>query len=146
MNIVRSGLILNTENYDACVDFYMRLFGLPILYQHQQGEFRLTCLDNHGAYLMIETGGVASPQVKTMRQGSTKLRFNVSCIEAALVTLRAFGIDADIVENDWGATINIHDPDGNRVGIRDQARLAKQISDWQPPAADAEGDSTCPST
>ena len=37
-------------------------------------------------------------------------------------------IQADIQENSWGRTINISDPDGNRVGVRDEAGFVHQIT------------------
>ncbi len=107
MDIARTGVIINTERYDECVSFYKNLFGLTVMFEEQHGEFRLTCFDFAGSYLMIETGGHARPEGKTMNQSSTKLRFNVSNIEEALETIRAYGIDAQIIRNDWGSTINI---------------------------------------
>jgi lactoylglutathione lyase len=76
---------------------------------------------------MVETGGTARPEGKTVAQGSEKLRFNVVNIENALTDVEAFGIRAKITTNGWGSTINIHDPDGNRIGIRDEASFSKQI-------------------
>ena len=127
MNIVRTGIILNVEKFDECVTFYKNLFGLKVLFEEQYGDFRLTCFKFDGSYLMVETDGFAKPEGKTLRENSTKLRFNVSDIEEALKTINAYGIEAEIIENDWGSTINIYDPDGNRVGIRDEATFKSQI-------------------
>lgn len=126
MNIVRTGVILNTENYEECVSFYKKLFGLRILFQDQHEVFRLTCFECGGSYLIVETEGFAKPEGKTLKENSTKLRFNVSDIEKALEAVRAHGIEAEIIANDWGSTINIHDPDGNRIGIRDEAGFASR--------------------
>jgi len=38
----------------------------------------------------------------------------------------AWGIEASISESDWGRTINISDPDGNRVGVRDETGFVGQ--------------------
>lgn len=127
MNIVRTGLILNTEKYDECVAFYKNLFSLRVLFQEQHGEFQLTCFEYYSSYLMVETDGYAKPEGKSIKESSMKLRFNVSDIEEALRTLKAYGIEAEIIENDWGSTINIYDPDGNRIGIRDEATFKIQI-------------------
>ena len=127
MNIVRTGIIINTEKYDECVSFYKNLFGLKILFKEQYGEFQLTCLDFEGSYLMVETDGYARPEGKTIKENSTKLRFNVSNIEEALETIKAYGIEAEIIRNEWGSTINIIDPDGNRVGIRDETTFKSKI-------------------
>ena len=127
MNIVQTGIILNVEKFDECVTFYKNLFGLKVLFEEQYGDFRLTCFEFDGSYLMVETDGFAKPEGKTLRENSTKLRFNVSNIKEALKTIDAYGIEAEIIENDWGSTINIYDPDGNRVGIRDEATFKSQI-------------------
>ena len=128
MNIARTGIILNTENYDHCVAFYRELFGLPILFQEQYGDFRLTCFEFNDSYLMVETGGHAKPTGKTNREGAAKLRFNVARLGDALQLIRDYGIAAEISTHDWGATIDIFDPDGNRIGIRDEASFASQIN------------------
>ena len=127
MNISRTGVILNTEQYDECVDFYRKVFELKILFQQVNGDFRLTCLEFGAAYLMIETGGFASTGGKPVSQNATKLRFNVTDINIALKKLTVLGIDAEVTRNDWGSTINLFDPDGNRIGIRDEAGFANQI-------------------
>lgn len=127
MKIVRTGIIINTEKYDECVSFYKDLFGLNILFKEQYGEFQLTCFDFEGSYLMVETDGYARPEGKTIKENSTKLRFNVSNIEEALETIKTYGFEAEINRNEWGSTINIFDPDGNRVGIRDETTFKSQI-------------------
>ncbi len=93
------------------------------------GEFGLTCFDFYGSYLMIETGGVSRPSGKSMEESSTKLRLNVPDIDVALSVVKAYGIDAEILKNSWGSTININDPDGNRIGIRDEVPFANDIKD-----------------
>ena len=128
MNINRTGIIINTEKYEACVAFYKNLFGLRILYEENDNDFQLTCFEFGGSYLMIETEGFAKPEGKTIKENSTKLRFNVENIEDALKTIKSYGIQAEIDKNDWGSTINIYDPDGNRVGIRDERTFKSQIS------------------
>ena len=127
MKILRTGIILNTEHYDDCLAFYGELFELPILFQEQHGDFRLTCFEYNGAYLMLETDGYARPEGKTMKQSATKLRFNVASLEDALQKIRDYGIAAKINRHDWGSTIDIVDPDGNRVGIRDETSFVGQI-------------------
>lgn len=129
MNISRAGVILNTEKYDECVDFYKKVFDLKTLFRQVDGDFRLTCLELGSAYLMIETGGFASTQGKSVSQNATKLRFNVADINIALDILTAHGIGAEITHNDWGSTINLFDPDGNRIGIRDESGFVNQIKD-----------------
>jgi len=127
MNILTTGIILNTENYDACVEFYQTLFDLKILFQKNDGDFRLTCFEFGGAYLMVETGGVAVSHGKAISQSAAKLRFNVEDIGAALRRLKKYGIDTEIISNNWGDTIDFHDPDGNRIGFRDEVTYIEQV-------------------
>ena len=127
-NIARYGLILNTENFEDCVAFYRDLFGLRQLFEKEEGGFKLTCLEYGGGYLMVEQGGTAKKGVKSPAEGSFKLRFNVADLEEALAEIRAWGIQVEIQESSWGRTINISDPDGNRVGVRDEAGFVHQIN------------------
>lgn len=127
MKFARTGVILNTENFEECVSFYRDVFELEEIFQQCDGDFRLKCFDFGGAYLMIETGGVAKPRGKTISDCATKLRFNVDDIDAALENLTQHEIKAEIVRNDWGSTINLHDPDGNRIGIRDEGTFVRQM-------------------
>lgn len=127
MDIVRTGIILNVEKFDECFRFYKVLFGLKILFEEQHGGFKLACFEFDGAYLVIETEGYAKPEGKSLKENSTKPRFNVSDIDAAPEKIRAYGVQAEIVRNDWGSTINLFDPDGNRVGVRDEETFRLQI-------------------
>ena len=123
MDIARHGIILNVEKYRECVAFYRELFGLKVLFETPD----LTCLEFGSCYLMIEKEGVANPRGKSMDENSTKLRFNVPDVERALQKVRAYGIHAAIERHPWGSTINLHDPDGNRIGIRDEAGFVDQL-------------------
>ncbi len=127
-NIARYGIILNTENFEECVSFYRDLFGLRQLFEKKEGDFKLACLEYGNGYLMVEQGGKAKNGVKSPKEGSFKLRFNVEDLEVALAEIRAWGIQAEIQESSWGRTINISDPDGNRVGVRDEAGFVHQIN------------------
>jgi lactoylglutathione lyase len=98
-----------------------------VLFEQRSGDFKLTCLEFGGSYLMIETDGFAKPQGKSIKEGVSKLRFNVADIDSALQTIRGRGIEAEITRNDWGSTINLFDPDGNRVGVRDEEMFELQI-------------------
>ena len=129
MQIVRTGIILNVERFDECVSFYRDLFDLEVLFEERSGDFRLACLEFGGSYLMIETGGFAKPEGKSLQENASKLRFNVSDIDAAPEKIRAHGIEPEITRNDWGSSINLFDPDGNRVGVRDEEMYGLQIGD-----------------
>ncbi len=127
MEIARTGIILRVERFDECVNFYHQLFGLPVLFKTQEENFRLACLDFYGSYLMIETGGVTKDGEKTMAENPTRLRFNVRDIDQAIASLREWGIEPKVNRYAWGTTINITDPDGNSVGIRDEKTYLKQL-------------------
>jgi len=129
MEIQRHGIILNVEHFDECVAFYKDLFALPILFSKIEGDFKLTCLALGETYLMIETEGVANTSGKSITENATKLRFNVADIDLALKTVCDYGIAAHIVKNAWGSVINIVDPDGNRVGIRDEIGFKQQMEE-----------------
>lgn len=128
-NVARYGIILNTEHYAECVAFYRDLFGLRQLFERDEEGFKLTCLEFGHGYLMVEQGGKAKSGVKSPEEGSFKLRFNVSDLEEALMEINAWGIQTTITNNTWGRTINISDPDGNRVGVRDEAGFVDQLTD-----------------
>ncbi|MDY6982943.1 MAG: VOC family protein [Pseudomonadota bacterium] len=124
----RTGIILNTQNFSACRAFYRDVLGLRELFTRRDGDDELSCLEFGGAYLMIETGGHAKPAGKSVRESPAKLRFNVPDLEATLRVLHEKGIAAEIQRFDWGSTINLFDPDGNRVGIRDEAGFIAQMN------------------
>ncbi|MHA7815021.1 MAG: VOC family protein [Pseudohaliea sp.] len=121
MDVERCGLILNVANFDACVSFYRTVFGLNELFSKVNGDFRLTCLEFGSAYLMIETGGVASAEEKTSAQSPTILRFNVADIQEAFDAIRKQDSKARLIRNDWGTIVRCTDPDGNPISIRESA-------------------------
>ena len=104
----------------ACHFTEIYIFKLPVWFEKIEGDFKLTCLEFGNSYLMIETEGFAEPKEKSIQENATKIRFNVADIDESLVTLKAHGIEAEIENNTWGKTIDLFDPDGNRVGIRDE--------------------------
>ena len=128
MNTQRYGIILNVEKYDECVAFYHDVLELKIMFSKVEGDFKLTCLEFGTGYLMIETEGFAEPKGKSVKTCPSKLRLNVSDIKKALKRVKSFGISSELIESDWGSTINLYDPDGNRVGIRDEVSFERQIN------------------
>lgn len=128
MNIQQTGTILFTENFKECAAFYQDVLELPLLFTQDKGDFKLACFDLGDAYLMVETGGVSCPSGKTVEQASTKLRLNVSDLNNAQAFLQNKGIKVDINEYDWGSTMDIYDPDGNPISIRDQKGYLEQVN------------------
>ncbi|KAB7615761.1 glyoxalase/bleomycin resistance/dioxygenase family protein [Amylibacter sp. SFDW26] len=127
MQFERTGIILFTYNYDACVSFYTKILGLPVLFSINEGDTHLTCCDFFGAYLMIETGGPDAQHTKTMAQNPTKLRFNVADVENAAQELESKGIIVQRGVFDWGTIANFTDPDGNMCSLRDQKTFSEQM-------------------
>ncbi|MEH6404870.1 MAG: hypothetical protein V7750_15945, partial [Sneathiella sp.] len=96
MEFVRTGIILCTERYTECVSFYGRVFKLEKLFEKNEQGFKLTCFDFSGSYLMIEMGGVAKSNPKTVNENPTKLRFNVESLQEAQQSLRDQKIECEI--------------------------------------------------
>jgi lactoylglutathione lyase len=128
MNIERYGIILNVEKYEACVNFYRDVFELKVMFSKIEGDFKLTCLEFGSSYLMIETEGFAEHFGKSIKICPSKFRFNVSDIDAALERVKSLDIPFEFIKSDWGSTINMYDPDGNRIGIRDEISFLHQIN------------------
>ena len=114
MQIEKPGLILFTENYPACVRFYRDLFGLATIFEQE----KLTCLEFGGAYLMVETGGVANVTGKSRTENPTVIRFNVADVEVAAGELRAQDVVVTVEHHGWGTIGVFYDPDGNRCELR----------------------------
>ena len=128
MNTQRYGIILNVEKYDECVAFYRDVLELSVMFSKVEADFKLTCLEFGSGYLMIETDGYAEPGGKSIKSCPSKLRFNVSDIKEACKRVKSFGVPAELIESEWGSTLNIYDPDGNRIGIRDEISFKRQIN------------------
>ena len=127
MKLEKSGIILNVENFDQCVVFYKSILGLQTLFEKTEEDFKLSCLEFGGSYLMLETGGKANGKGKSIEQSPAKLRINVMDLELVQQDLAEKGIECEIEYYSWGSTINLYDPDGNRIGIRDQTGFKNQI-------------------
>lgn len=121
LGITRHGVILNTARHAECVAFYRDSLGLEILFARDSEDERLTCFDMGGAYLMVESGGVASDRPKTAETCPAKLRFNLTDVAAGAAHLRARGVTVEMRVHDWGTTAEFSDPDGNRCALRSDA-------------------------
>ena len=120
MKFTRAGFILNPENYQECVYFYGNILGLEFMFKIDRKGEKLTTFDLGGVYLMIETGGIAQHGGKSMATCPTKLRFNVSDIQATCANLRRKGIQAKVIDHRWGTTAEFFEPDGNRCALRSE--------------------------
>lgn len=112
--LLRSGVILFVENYEACVAFYRDALGLPLI--KDQGN--LVILDFGGAYLMVERASGVARLRKTQAENPTVLRFNVEDVDAEAERLRANGVSVEVMHFDWGIVGQFRDPDGNAGELR----------------------------
>ena len=126
MDFTRTGLVLFTEHYEQCVDFYARVLALPVLHSFDNEYAKLTTLDlGGGHYLMIETEGVSVSEGKSIEQSPIWLRFNVEDVEAVAKQISAAGVEVTIRKEAWGTLADFLDPDGHRCTLRDEATFGK---------------------
>jgi len=118
MDFSKAGLILYTEKYPECVNFYGDILGLDLLFEINRPGEQLTCFDLGGVYLMLETGGYSHSNVKPIDQCPTKFRFNVPNVDAVCTELRSKGVTIEVHHYEWGTTAEFSDPDGNRCALR----------------------------
>ncbi|WP_299747444.1 VOC family protein [uncultured Tateyamaria sp.] len=118
MNFTNAGIILFTENYEQCVEFYGSVLELDLLHEIDRQDERLTTFSFGDAYLMVETGGVASRMAKDVTQSPTKFRFNVPDVAAVSHFLKRKGVDVSVAFHTWGMTAEFTDPDGNLCALR----------------------------
>ena len=122
MKYTRTGVILFTENYDQCVEFYSQTLELPVMYSLDNEHSKLTCCDmGSGNYLMIETEGTAEPAGKSIENNPVWFRFNVENVEETAEALRKKGIKITVRTEVWGSLADFRDPDGNYCSLRDEA-------------------------
>ena len=109
------GLLLFTEHFEQCVNFYGSVLGLPVWFEKEG----LVCLRFGDGYLMVERGGTASAATKKIHENPVTLRFNVADVEAAAKALRLRDISVKIENFDWGTVGVFNDPDGNVCELKD---------------------------
>ena len=110
----QTGLVLFTENYQACERFYRDTIGLEVF----ADKGNLIVLVFGSGYLMVEDAGVAVPGGKSRAQSPVTLRFNVADVEAVAAQLREKGVPVEVASFDWGTIGTFLDPDGNRCELR----------------------------
>ena len=128
MRYTRTGVILCTENYERCVDFYSRVLELPILYSLDNVHSKLTCCDIGSCnYLMVETEGTAVPQRKTLEQNPVWRRFNVKDVGESAKQLSDRGVIVTVTNEKWGTVADFTGPDGNHCSLRDEGSFMPQV-------------------
>lgn len=115
MKVMQTGFILYVINYEACLHFYEKVLGLPVLYRKEA----LVCFDFFGSYLMVEIDDeTALSEVAAPARDRSCLRLNVTDVKAACEVLDAEGIAYTYGEYVWGTIAKFRDPDGNLIGFR----------------------------
>ncbi len=120
MKYVRSGLILFCANFKECLKFYRESLELPTLFTDEDGKEPLCCFDLGGSYLMVEYSVDAKPN-------GNKLRLHVENVESLEQQLNAKHVDYKKRVAPWGTTIEVRDPAGNIISLRDEETFAKRI-------------------
>ncbi|KZK78398.1 Glyoxalase-like domain protein [Pseudovibrio sp. W64] len=111
------GVILFTENFEACVQFYEHTLGLQVIERTPD----LVSFRFGSSYLMVERGGHGSPTQKPRRQNPCVLRFNTDDMDTAIELLNAKGLDVQPQTFDWGTIAAFTDPDGNLCELKSPA-------------------------
>lgn len=124
MNFTRSGIILYTQNYTDCVEFYKTILELPVMFKTDC----LTCFAMGETYLMVEVNDQSDSPDRPLYQ-SFCLRMNVPNVREFTDRLIANGVKVDYQEHDWGTVAKFTDPDGNLCAFKDDATFEKQIKD-----------------
>ncbi|NNF78803.1 MAG: glyoxalase [Rhizobiales bacterium] len=121
MRFERTGVILCTENYVECVAFYQNALQLPVLETLDNEHSKLTTFKfGSDTDLMIEMGGTAIPDGKTLADNPVWLRFNVADVDEAAADLKTRGISVNIRREVWGTVGDFMDPDGNICSLREE--------------------------
>jgi lactoylglutathione lyase len=118
MKFTKAGIILNTQKYQECVDFYGTILGLDIMFKIDRPKEKITTFALGEVYLMIEPGGHAQAEQKSVAVCPTKFRFNVNDVLSECRALRRKGVQVEVIDHSWGTTAEFSDPDGNRCALR----------------------------
>lgn len=128
MEFDRTGIILYTLAYEACVAFYAKVLGLKIMFTAQD----LTCFEFGSSYIMVERDDTDTGTPLESERIKTCLRMNVPDVRQLAELLRAQGVEVDYQEHAWGTVAKFYDPDGNLCAFKDSPKFEKQITDHQP--------------
>ena len=123
MDIQRTGIILYTRNFDQLVNFYIKVFNFPKLFEVNEGKDRLICLDMNDAYLMIET--IEGKDIIQNPGTSVRLRFNVGNVQEFSDRLTEMSIAHEHKGTEWGEVADFEDIDGNTISVRDEKGFVK---------------------
>lgn len=122
----RTGIILYTVEYKACVNFYQNTLGLKKMFETET----LTCFEFGNAYLMVEIDDEYDETKAESGRIKTCLRMNVPDVKTLADKLIQKGVKVDYQEHSWGTVAKFFDPDGNLCAFKDSAKFEKQIEDY----------------
>ena len=120
MKFTKAGIILNTQKYQECVDFYGTILGLDIMFKIDRPKEKITTFALGEVYLMIAPCDHAQAGQKSVTICPTKFRFNVNDVQIECQALRRKGVQVEVIDHSWGTTAEFSDPDGNRCALRSQ--------------------------
>ena len=123
MRFDRTGIILYTINYEACVHFYKEILELPILFKSPS----LTCFEFGSSYLMVEIDDEFEGEPPEIERTRTCLRMNVKDVKLLADQLMQKGVPVNYQEHDWGTIAKFYDPDGNLCAFKDSEKFEKQV-------------------
>lgn len=78
---------------------------------------------------MVERGGDALDQGKSVSQNPCILRLNVPDVLTTAHILRDKGADVSYTEHHWGTVAKFMDPDGNFCELKDSLTFEKQVAE-----------------
>ncbi|ENM5936011.1 VOC family protein [Vibrio mimicus] len=119
MEFLRTGIIVKTEHYNKCFDFYHDIIGLKLIEEQSEHSFKLAHFEFGSSYLMVETGGRAYQSGKSVDMNPSVIRFDVADIEKVKLALKMHRVDINYYEYEWGKLVIVFDPDGNQVEFKE---------------------------
>ena len=121
----RTGIILYTLEYQKCIEFYLKIIGLPKMFETES----LTCFAFGTAYLMVEYDDDHDGSQKEEARIKTCLRMNVENVKMLADRLQANNVEVDYQEHSWGTIAKFFDPDGNLCAFKDSSTFEQQIEE-----------------
>lgn len=126
MEFDRTGVVLYTLQYEACIHFYNNVLGLKSMFETES----LTCFEFGASYLMVEkdeSSTVSNDQV--FERVKTCLRMNVPDVKKLAHLLEQQQVKVDYQEHSWGTVAKFFDPDGNLLAFKDSQKFERQIEE-----------------
>ncbi|EJL6727390.1 glyoxalase/bleomycin resistance/dioxygenase family protein [Vibrio alginolyticus] len=119
MDFLKTGIIVKTENYSKCFDFYHNIIGLKLTEEKVENNFKLAQFEFGSSYLMVETGGKAYESGKGVGMNPCVIRFEVADIEKVKLAFKKHRVHINYNEFEWGKLVIVFDPDGNQVEFKE---------------------------